>query len=200
MNVHDVDTLLDDVLAANNGYIGTAQAVALGFSRSSFHAYVKRKNLVKVEHGLYHSEDERRDEMYELQYIYQDTVFSHETSLMLHELSQKNVDKLTVTVKSGSNATQLYRRRCKVHYIKPELFTVGIVEMKTWVGNRVKCYNMERTICDVLRAGSTVSQQDKEYALREYYSRPGRNLHELVLMSQLFNVENQVRIYNEVMR
>ncbi len=191
---------LDQVLAAHNGYIGTAQAEALGLSRSSFYAYVNNRNLVKVEHGLYFSENEWKDEMYELQYTFPNIIFSHETSLMLHELSQKNPSRLAVTVKSGSNASALYKRQSTVYYIKPELFEVGIIEKETWAGNRVKCYNMERTICDVLRAGSKVSPQDREYALREYYSRPDRNLHELVLMAQLFNVEELVRVYNEVLR
>ena len=153
-----------------------------------------------MEHGLYFSENEWKDEMYELQHAFPNTVFSHETSLMLHELSQKSTSRLAVTVKSGSNATALYQRQCTVYYIKPKLFEVGMIEKDTWVGNRVKCYNMERTICDVLRAGSKVSPQDREYALKEYYSRRERNLHELVLMAQLFNVEDRVRMYNEVLQ
>ena len=39
-----------------------------------------------------------------------------------------------------------------MYYIKPELFDLGKTELKTPAGNLVPCYDLERTICDVIRS------------------------------------------------
>ena len=37
------------------------------------------------------------------------------------------------------------------HTIKKELFELGVCTRETTFGNDVRTYNMERTICDILR-------------------------------------------------
>jgi len=43
-------------------------------------------------------------------------------------------------------------------YLKDELYEIGITEMKTPYGNKVKVYDLERTICDIIKNRKRLDQ------------------------------------------
>ena len=57
---------LTRLLENNNGYIQTKDALLLGISVPYFHEFVAKYKLVRVARGLYKSEDEWQDELYEI--------------------------------------------------------------------------------------------------------------------------------------
>ena len=54
------------------------------------------------------------------------------------------------------NSSKLKEEDFRVYTIKKEWFALGIVTKETIFGNEVRTYDMERTICDILRARNKI--------------------------------------------
>ena len=71
--------------------------------------------------------------------------------------------------------------------------------MKTSFGNDVPVYDMERTICDIIRSRNHIEIQTFQEALKGYARRRDKNLRTLMHYAELFRVEKILRKYLEVL-
>lgn len=141
------------------GMIQTAQVVEAGISKPTFYKYVEENHLEKMAHGIYISEDIWVDSMYIMHLRCGQIIYSHETALLFHDLTDREPDKYSVTVKTGYNPSKLKKDGMQVHCIKRELYDLGKTTMETTFGNEVPVYDMERTVCDVIRNRSNIEMQ-----------------------------------------
>ncbi len=190
---------LDHLLESQNGLLRTEQAMSAGITKPVFYNYVHSKELERVAHGIYLSKDAWVDSMYLLHLRFSHAVFSHETALFFHDLTDREPLQYTVTVKTGYNPTNLKEEGVQVFTIKVELHEVGLTTLQTPFGHDVPVYNMERTICDLLRSRSRIEKQAIRDALRIYASRRNKNLRTLMRYAELFRVEKILRPYLEVL-
>lgn len=63
----------------------------------------------------------------------------------------------------------------------------------------VPVYDMERTICDLIRSRNHIEMQTYQDALKQYARRKDKNLRNLMNYAQLFRVEKILRQYLEVL-
>ena len=190
---------LDHLLESQNGLLRTEQAMSAGITKPVFYNYVHSKELERVAHGIYLSKDAWVDSMYLLHLRFSHAVFSHETALFFHDLTDREPLQYTVTVKTGYNPTNLKEEGVQVFTIKVELHEVGLTTLQTPFGHDVPVYDMERTICDLLRSRSRIEKQAIRAALRIYASRRNKNLRTLMRYAELFRVEKILRPYLEVL-
>ncbi|WP_370749165.1 abortive phage infection protein [Eubacterium sp.] len=181
------------------GTIQTFQVVNNGISKSVFYSYVKKRGLEQVAHGVYVSPDTWTDAMYILHLRCGQAVFSHENALFFHKLTDREPLKYTITVRTGYNPSRLQEDRFQVYTVKKELHEIGITTMHTSFGHAVPVYDMERTICDLLRSRNNIEIQVFQDALKQYAIRKDKNLRVLMKYAALFHVENILRPYLEVL-
>ncbi len=155
--------------------------------------------MERVAQGVYLAEDAWPDELHLLCLSNSRIVFSHKTALMLHGLMEREPKTMSVTVKAGYNASHLRRKEIRVYQVKPEVYDLGIVEVQTSYGNTVRAYDMDRTICDILRSKDTMDVQVFRYAMKEYMDSTQKNLHHLMEYAKRFRVESAMRTYAELM-
>ena len=196
--LHAKDRLLA-LASMRHGVLKTADAVAAGISKKAVAAFLKEHSFEKASHGLYYDPNTWTDSMLLLQLRCPKTVFSHNTALFLHDLSDQEPLAYTVTAKTGYNPSHLTKTGMKVYTVKKELFEVGLTSAPSPFGNPVNVYNLERTICDVIRSRSTMEAQVLQGALKRYAKRKDKNLHQLMAYAQLFRVERLLRQYMEVL-
>ncbi len=110
----------------------------------------EERGLEQAAHGVYVSPDTWTDAMYILHLHCNQAVFSHETALFFHDLTDREPLKYTITVRTGYNPSRLQEDGFQVYTIKKELHEIGITTMQTSFGHAVPVYNMERTICDLV--------------------------------------------------
>lgn len=82
---------------------------------------------------------------------------------------------------------------------KKELYEIGITTTKTPGRHPVKVYNIERTLCDILRARDRSDAETIKQAMNSYVHRKGKNLHKLMEYARIFKVEEEIRTYMEVL-
>lgn len=105
----------------------------------------------------------------------------------------------SVTVKSGYNPTSLKEAQIQVYSVKKELYELGKSDMQTTFGHTVPVYDMERTICDVIRSRSKIEIQTFQESLKQYVRCKDRNLRKLMQYASALHVERILRKYLEVL-
>ena len=190
---------LDGLLAEQDGMLQTSQAVARGIVKPIFYEYIKERKLEQVAHGIYVSEDTWIDAMFLLHLRCGQAVFSHESALFFHDLTDREPSPYAITVRRGYSTTRLKAEGLSVYTMKPELFDVGLSSGQTPFGHTVPVYDMERTICDLLRSRSRIEIQTFQGALKAYARRKDKNLRALMQYAGMFKVEKILRQYLEVL-
>ncbi len=190
---------LDQILAAQDGILRTSDAISAGISKPVFYDYVKSRELERVAPGIYLSSDSWLDTMYLLHLRFEQLVFSHETALFFHDLTDREPMEYSVTLKTGYNPTKLKAEGVRVFTVKADLHSVGLINALTPFGHSVPVYNMERTVCDLLRNRKNTEAQTFQGMLKMYVRRKNKDLRTLMHYAGLFHVEKILRQYLEVL-
>ena len=190
---------LKSILTKNNGIITTAQANQAGISNERLRLLEKSGDLERATFGVYMFPNEFIDKMYIAQLRRPKIIYSHETALFLHELTDRDPVHYTVTVPTGYNAVKLREEGFAVFAIKRELHKFGTAQVTTMFGHTVTAYGLERTICDCLRSRNQMDISIVSDAIKRYTKRKDKNLNMLMNMAETFGVAKLLRSYMEVL-
>ena len=194
-----------EILIQENDYITpglhhTGNREKNGISRYKFYKYVRENGLEAVSRGIYSTSSDWTDELYVLHQRCPNAVFSHDESFYYHGLTDREPLIHTLTIYSGYNSHRLKaNENCKVYTVKRELLDVGKALVKDNDGNTVPMYNLERTICDLIRSRNNIEIQDFNSVLKNYISRKDKDLNRLMEYGKLFKIDNVIRRYMEVL-
>ncbi len=195
----EINPTILEMIKKNNNMITTAQAIELGFTRSLLSWYVKEGLLERGRRGVYILSDSIHDDMYTLMLRSEKIIFSHDTALFLNGLSERTPFSHSVTIPSNTKLSNSLQDECVCYYIKPQLHQVGVILKKTTLGNEVRCYNAERTICDLLRSRSRIDEETVISAIKNYAASEEKDLNLLGTFATQFGVSKILKRYMEVL-
>ena len=191
------DSIFD--LISENGYLFTKDVIHKEITNSLLKEFSKRYGLERVAHGIYITSETFLDEYYIISEKNKRAVFSLESSLYLNNLMEHEPDYITVTIPRGYNATHLRKNNINVISKEKEIYESGITYLNTNMGNPVRTYDIDRSICEMIKYKNKFDIQVFTYALKEYSKREDKNLNNLIVYSKLLKVEKNVRNYIEVL-
>lgn len=194
-----MNPIILEKIQSNNNIITTAQVSELGFSRSILTKYVKAGLLERSRQGVYILSDSVHDDMCTLMMRSEKIIFSHDTALFLNGLSERTPFTHSVTIPSNTSLPNSLIDECQCYYIKPELHQVGVIKKKNTLGNEVRCYNAERTICDLLRSRNRLDEETVISAIKNYAVSPDKDLNLLAVYASQFGVDKTLKRYMEVL-
>jgi predicted transcriptional regulator of viral defense system len=195
----DADQKISNLLNEKNGLICTSDAVRIGISRAALGQLTNEGKIERVAHGLYIKPDDLPDELYLLQQRSKKIVFSHETALFLHDMAERTPVHQTLTIPSDSKLSPSLSNDIKIYYVKPELHDMGICILSSKMGNGVTAYNIERTICDILRSRNRVDSQTVAAAMKNYTAGKNQDWGMLSKYAEIFRITKLLRQYLEVL-
>ena len=190
---------LSDLAELRNGYLSITEAQGLGISRTYIQEYISANGFERVARGLYKSPDVWTDYLYIISLKNERAVYSFDTALMLNGLTEREPSDIFVTVSRAYNASHLRSTGIIVNYVRDEWVDLGRTVAKTTYGNEVSVYDMERTICDILRVKDKKDPQMFVYAIKEYAKSANKNLPRLMKYAKVLGVEAELRRYMEVL-
>ena len=117
---------LDQLMECQDGILRTGQALAAGISKPVFYQFAQSRGLEQATHGIYLSKDAWVNAMYLLHLRCPQAVFSHETALFFHSLTDWEPLSYSITVKTGYNPTRLKNDGVQVYTFKANLHEVGL--------------------------------------------------------------------------
>ena len=182
----------------NNGFITSQEVTKQGIHRSCLGKMVESGDLIKCSRGIYMLADEWEDEFYALQQKYQRGIFSHATALYLWGYSERIPLNFHMTFPTKYNSHSLKNENVVVTRVNDSNYKLGQTIIETPFGNQVVVYDLERSLCDVLR-GSGDDIQIIQYAMKKYASSNQRDINKLTNYAKQLHVEPKVRKYMEVL-
>lgn len=190
---------LKTLLMQKEGTVTTAEANKIGISNERLRLLVNSGELERAAFGVYILPDEFEDKMYIAQLRRPKIIYSHETALFLHDLTDRDPISYTVTVPAGYNIAQLRKEGFTVFSIMKELHNVGVTKLTTMFGHTVIVYGLERTICDCLRSRNRMDIAVVTDAVKRYILRKDKDLHTLMKMAETLGASKLARSYMEVL-
>jgi predicted transcriptional regulator of viral defense system len=188
-----------DILKNQNGILLTSDLVKLGIPRTYLSVLLKKGEIQRISRGVYSSANDMVDEMTSLQARYKIAVFSHETALFLLGLTDRTPLYYSVTVQAGYNASSLKAKGAKVYFVNRAEYLIGVITTKSPHGNDIRTFNIERTICDVVRSRNQMDIQFVNEALKKYVIQQDINIDRLYDYARQFRIQKIAREYLEVL-
>ena len=190
---------LRNILKDQNGILLTSDLANYGIPRTYLSILEKTGEVQRVSRGVYSAANYMIDEMVSLQSRYKGAIFSHETALYLLDLTDRSPLFYSLTVPARYNATSLKTSGAKVYFVNRDLYPLGLITVKSPHGNDIKTFNLERTICDVLRSRNQIDVQLINESLKRYVGKKERNIDLLYSYAKKFRIQNIVRAYIEIL-
>jgi len=184
---------IDKLIVEKNGILTTKELEEAGISRQTLPELIKKGKLEKIRHGIYVSPDVQADEMYGIQLRSDKIVFSNETALYVHDLTDRDPLVYTVTVPRGYGTGRLRDSGISVITVMPDKFDIGVIKAKTIHGREISVYDLERTICDIIKARGKMDKDTYYNALRRYAASSRKDINKLMDYAKKLNLYKQVR-------
>ena len=183
---------------SNNGYFSQSLCLKNGISRHQLSKLIDSGKIKKVNYGLYAFSDILEDDMFIPQAFNDKIVYSNETALFFTGYSDQIPFEYTITVPKGYHSKNLWNNFA-VRQTSKDLFSKGIVEVKSFYGNPLRVYCIERTLCELLHSRTDFRKERFIPAIQKYMQSKNKNMYVIMEYAKIFNVENKIRPYLEVL-
>ena len=187
-----VNSVIYNTMLQNNNVMTTGDLTQIGVSRTMLSRYVKAGLMQRVRQGTYTLSSEIHDDMYTMMLRSPHIIFSHETALFLNGLSDRTPFVQSLTIPSNASLPKSINDECNCFYVNELLYPLGVTQCKTAFGNQVRCYNPERTVCDIVRSRSRLDEETFVMAIRNYAKSPNKNLNLLTEYATKFRILKRI--------
>lgn len=149
----------------------------------------------KIKRGYYHWIDAfDSSEIVIINKLFPDAILCMETALFYYSYSDRNPAEWNITISKNT-----FRQRVKIEYpfvkayrIEPDLLPVG--ETKGEIDFvKVRIYDRDRTICDVLRNMNKMDKEIFNKAIQNYVKDSQKNIPNLMQYAKKLRVQQRVK-------
>ena len=186
--------VIEEIMKMNNGYITTKDLSNFDIHRMYLNIMKDKGIIEKVGTGIYVDSNKIVDSYYVMNLEYSSIIYSHMTALYFHGLSIKAPnDKYDITVRKNYN--NRYLKHHNIFYVSDDVYELGLTEAETPMGNKVRVYDIERCICDVVRSEKRMDSELVKYSIKEYIKRKDKNLVKLSKYAEKMGIKAKVMNY-----
>jgi predicted transcriptional regulator of viral defense system len=191
--------MVDSLLKQNNGFVTSAQVTAAGIQRRTLGELVAANRLYRAKRGIYALPEAWEDDMYFLQYRFSKGIFSNETALYLHGFSDRTPIIYTMTFPHGYNASGIKGHTAKAKFVNTGIYDLGLIDIKSPSGNIIRAYDIERTLCDIVKGNNSCDIQLVNQAMKAYASSKKKDMAKLIDRAERLRVKPKILRYMEVL-
>ena len=181
-----------------NGYLITKDVNNNNIPRFYLTKLIKDDKIERVSRGVYIKKNELVDEFVVLQSKSKNAIYSNTTALYLHGFSNRIPIKYDITINSGYNGSLQKEDNVNLFYTKRELLELGAIDYKLDSGNIIRVYDLDKTICDIIKNKKKIDAEIFNKAIREYFYSKKKNTLKLYEYAKKMNIYNKVRDTFEV--
>src|SRR5574344_558119 len=183
--------IIESIMKMNNGYVTSKELSNLGIHRM-YRNIMKEKGMIeKVGNGIYIDSSKIEDSYFVFGLELSNIIYSHMTALYFHGLSIKAPnDKYDITV--PNNYFNYKIKNHNVFYVDKDFYELGLTEIETPFGNKVKVYDVERCICDIIRSKKRMDSEHVKHSIRAYLKRKDKDLVKLSKYAKEMGIKEEV--------
>ena len=190
-----IDKILK-IMKKNNEIITPAQLEEKGISRVYLSRMEEEGIIERIDRGIYVTKDFKYDEYYLFQLKYPKAIFSYNTALYFYEMTERTPIKMDVTVYREYNPHR-FKDLVNVYKISKELYNLGVTEKKSPQGMKVKTYNLERTVCDIIKDKDSLDIEIRNKAIKKAIKSKEFNASKMFEYAKKMNIYDKVKNYME---
>ena len=183
-----------------NGYLNTKDVVNNNIPRTYLTKLVKETKIERVSRGVYTKKNVLADEFVILQSKSKNAIYSNATALYLYGFSNRIPIKYDITINNGYNGSLQKNSNVNLFYTKKDLLDLGVTNYKLDSGNIIKVYDLERTICDIIKNKKKIDAEIFNKTIREYFYSKNKNTLKLYEYAKKMNIYDKVRDTFEVLQ
>ena len=181
-----------EIFDNNGGYITTGDVKNANISSWFLSDFVKRNSLKKIAPGFYADNSYFPDDYYVIQRRCPKYIFSGIGTLYLHRLTDEIPVNVEVFAPQGYNPTRNKIKSISIHRISnPDVYKLGISELKTPFGNKVKAYDEIRTVCDLIKYRDRYDGETFIKGIKLYVNRSNNQI-KLFRYARILGIEKKV--------
>ena len=183
-----------------NGYLNTKDVVINNIPRIYLTKLIKDNKIERVSRGVYIKKNDLVDEFVILQSKSKNAIYSNTTALYLYGLSNRIPIKYDITINNGYNGSLQKNSDVNLFYTKKELLDLGVSNYKLDSGNVIRVYDLDKTICDIIKNKKRIDAELFNRAIREYFYSKNKNTLKLYEYAKKMNIYNKVRDTFEILK
>ena len=176
-----------------NGYLTTKDVNDNNIPRFYLTKLIKEGKIERVSRGIYIKKNDLVDEFVILQSKSKNAIYSNTTALYLHGFSNRIPIKYDITINNGYNGSLQKEDNVNLFYTKRELLELGVINYKLDSGNIIRVYDLDKTICDIIKNKKKIDAEIFNKAIREYFYSKKKNTLKLYKYAKKMNIYNKVR-------
>ena len=198
-NQNKLTELVANQVEKNHGFVFLATLKESGYANQSSLNYLKKEGFEKVSGGIYLSPLYYEDDMYVFQKRFAKGVYSHETALYLHNLSDVTPFNYTMTFPRGYHSKKIKEEPISVVWKDRSVWQEDQTTVRSSNGNDIVVYSMERTLCDMFNTRYEADEDVRLQAIVKYMKRADKNIPKLLNLAKRYNVLDKLKTYVEVL-
>lgn len=183
--------VIKQIMAVNNGMLSTRMIEPLNISRQYLSIMENNNDIEKVSRGIYISPSAFEDSYFSFQQKYKKAIFSHMNALYFYGMTEEFPYNYTVTVPQSYHVDTV-NEKCNVFYVADEIYEMGVAEVETPNGNKVRTYDIERCICDIIRSKGRMDSEQVKKTIKQYMQSRDKDMAKLYKYSKKMGINEKV--------
>lgn len=151
--------------------------------------------IERVRRGYYHwVEDQGESEVTIINHLFPDAVLCMETALFYYKYSDRNPAEWSFAIDRNVSKfrTNIEYPFIKAYRVKSDLVTLGETAGEIDF-TKVRIYDRDRTICDVLKSMSKIDKEIFNKAIQGYVNDSQKNIPNLMIYAKKLRVQKKVK-------
>lgn len=191
--------IIHQILKDNKGFVTSTQITKAGVPRRCLTEMTEKGEIYKVDRGIYALPEIWEDELYFMQYRFSKGIFSHETALYLYGMTDRTPISYTMTFPSGYNTSNIKNQNLMAKLATKENYGIGITGVLSPCGNPLNIYDIERTLCDIVKIKHGGDIGVINQAMKTYATSRNKDIAKLVRYAEKLRVKPKILTYMEVL-
>ena len=191
---------LNDIFKDYDYVMTTAQLSAVKLYYRDIQRMLNEGLIEKIKRGYYHwIESYGKDEIVIINRLFPDGVLCMDTALFYYKYSDRTPAEWHITIDKNTSRqrTQVEYPLIKAYRVESELLTLGEANGEI-DSQKVRIYDRDRTICDVLRNMNKMDKEIFNKAIQGYVKDPKKNIPNLMQYAKALRVQKRIKDIIEV--
>ena len=112
-------------------------------------------------------------------------------ALYFYGMTEEFPYNYTVTVPQRYHVDTV-NEKCNVFYVSDDIYELGVVEIETPNGNKVRAYDKERCICDIIRSKGRMDSEQVKKTIKQYMQSRDKDIAKLSEYSKKMGINKKV--------
>lgn len=157
----------------------------------------RRGELIQVRRGVYATPEQLEANMIDINSIVPGGILCLWSAWSIHGLTTSMPQAFHIAVKRNKRISVPAFPQVEVHYYTDKVLKVGVSQM-TMDGYIFNVYDVERSVCDVVKFRNKVGLDVCSEVISNYLDRPERNISRLMDYARILRVSSILEKYLEV--